>query len=289
MSFLDRVKACNQFDIADFIAFKTDGYAVGWLRPSIAELLISAPSVFMKAEDSIQFTPDLNSADRRTAALASVAEGWVDQGHLPRLRGEIYPVRLTWLAPDLFRLDRTLAPFFGVRAYGVHLNGYVERDKELYLWLGRRSADAFVEPGKLDNIVAGGQSAHLTITENLVKECAEEASIPSTLVKLARPTGTVSYCFDGDRGLKPDTLFCFDLELPDDFQPVNQDGEIEDFRLMALGEALAQIKKGENFKFNVALVILDFAIRHGVMSPDGEPDYEAILRGLHALPPSALA
>ena len=289
MSFLDRVEACNRFDIANFIAFKTDGQTVGWLRPSIVQLLTSAPSVFIEAEDSVQFTSDLNSADLRTTALASVAEGWVAHGHLPELRGEMYPVRTTWLSPDLFRLDRTLAPFFGVRAYGVHLNGYVKRENKIYLWIGRRSADAYVEPGKFDNMVAGGQPASLSVVENLIKECAEEANIPSALARMARSTGTVTYCYDSDRGLKPHTLFCFDLELPEDFLPVNQDGEIEDFRLMALDDALAEIANSENFKFNVALVILDFAIRHGVLSADREPDFEAILRGLHAPPPSALA
>ena len=57
MSFLDRVEACNRFDIANFIAFSTDGHIVGWLRPSIAELLASAPSIFIKAEDGL-YTDD---------------------------------------------------------------------------------------------------------------------------------------------------------------------------------------------------------------------------------------
>ena len=288
MSFLDRVTACNRYDIADFVAFKTDGATVGWVRPSMAELMASTASLFVRQDDSIKFASDLNTADSRTAALASQAENWVAQGHVASLRGEIYSARKAWSTPDLFRLDRGLVPYFGIRAYGIHVNGYVRRNDDLFLWIGTRNSQSRIAPGKFDNIVAGGQPAHLTIHENLIKECKEEADIPSALAAQARATGTVTYCFDSERGLKPDTLFCFDLEVPDDFEPANQDGEIENFRLMSVKEALNEIKTGEAFKFNVALVILDFAIRHGVLTPDGEPDYEAILRGLHAPPPSAL-
>jgi len=49
---------------------------------------------------------------------------------------------------------------------------------------------------------------------------------------------------------------------------------------MPIQEALELIRPGDAFKFNVSLVILDFAIRHGILSPDSEPDYEAISGGL---------
>ena len=99
----------------------------------------------------------------------------------------------------------------------------------------------------------------------------------------------MSYCFGGDDGLQADTLFCFDLEVPDDFEPVNQDGEVTAFKLMPLREALALIEQGESFKFNVSLVILDFAIRRGALTPDTDSDFEAILAGLHAPFPSLKA
>jgi hypothetical protein len=75
-------------------------------------------------------------------------------------------------------------------------------------------------------------------------------------------------------------LFCYDLAVPKEFEPHNQDGEIADFQLMPIQEALELIRPGDAFKFNVSLVILDFAIRHGILSPDSEPDYEAISGGL---------
>ena len=43
------------------------------------------------------------------------------------------------------------------QAYGVHINGYVETDAGLELWVARRSKNKPTWPGKLDHIVAGGQ------------------------------------------------------------------------------------------------------------------------------------
>lgn len=59
----------------------------------------------------------------------------------------------------------------------------------------------------------------LSCQENVVKECGEEASIPPELAAKAIPTGVVSYTADQPEGCKRDVLFCYDLELPEDFQP----------------------------------------------------------------------
>ena len=42
---------------------------------------------------------------------------------------------------------------------------------------------------------------------------------------------------------------------------------------------LARIRDTGDFKFNVDLVIIDFAIRHGLIAPD-DPDYQEICEGL---------
>lgn len=286
MSFLDRVTACNTYDLTSYIPFTVNGLVVGWVRTRFAELLADHPAVFAMQDQAMKFSDDLDTPKARTDALAKSASQWVDLGLVRKLRREMYPARLSWSAPDLFQIDRALVPFFGIRAYGVHLNGFIRRPDGIHLWVGKRSADRLIEPGKLDNLVAGGQPAALSIFDNLIKECEEEACLPYDTARTAVPVGTVQYCFESESGLKPDTLFCFDLELPEDFTPVNQDGEIASFDLMPVREALALIEQGDSFKFNVSLVILDFAIRHGLLTADSNPDYEAILAGLHAPQPT---
>ena len=80
--------------------------------------------------------------------------------------------------------------------------------------------------------------------------------------------------------LKPDVIFVYDLELPADFEPRNTDGEIEEFHLWSLDEAMATTRDSRDFKFNCALVNIDFFLRHGALDPDGEPDYLEIAKGL---------
>lgn len=62
--------------------------------------------------------------------------------------------------------------------------------------------------------------------ECVIKECGEEASIPSDLAAAARPVGIVSYVQNYQGCCKRDVLFCYDLELPAEFVPEPDDGEV---------------------------------------------------------------
>ena len=104
-------------------------------------------------------------------------------------------------------------------------------DGALAMWIGRRARDKATFPGMLDNLVAGGQPIGMSLMDNLVKECGEEAGIPPALAGQAVAAGEVGYCAEIDGALKPDTMFCYDLELPADFIPVNTDGSAGGVRL----------------------------------------------------------
>jgi 8-oxo-dGTP pyrophosphatase MutT (NUDIX family) len=66
----------------------------------------------------------------------------------------------------------------------------------------------------------------LSCSANVIKECWEEAGVPNKLAAAATAVGFVSYVSMSDEGLKPDVLFCYDLQLPEDFVPQPQDGEV---------------------------------------------------------------
>jgi hypothetical protein len=42
------------------------------------------------------------------------------------------------------------------QAYGVHMNGYVNKEGQKFLWIGKRSDVKQTYPGMLDHLVAGG-------------------------------------------------------------------------------------------------------------------------------------
>ena len=147
------------------------------------------------------------------------------------------------------------------------------------MWVGRRSPDKTVAPGKLDNLVAGGIGNGHGVIETLVKEGEEEASVPPVLMARAAPVGAISYRMENELGIRDDVLFTYDLEIPVDFAPKNRDGEFVDFALMPAREVLDRIRSTADFKFNVNLVILDFAVRHGILPPD-DPEYLDVATGL---------
>ncbi|MBB4284836.1 NUDIX hydrolase [Roseospira goensis] len=290
MGYLDRIRAVNRHDMSGFRPLFVAGREVGWVRHAVAERLArspgtpGAPGAFEVGPFGVALRSSLTTPAARTAAVAAAFEELEAANLAPPRRGERYAVTAGWGEAPLFELDRAHVPVLGVPAFGVHLNGYVVDETGLRLWVAERATDRAVAPGKLDNMVAGGQPAGLGLMENLVKECAEEAGMPDELARRARPAGLVSYCLETEAGLKPDTLFVYDLEVPADFRPVNTDGEIARFTLWPVDRVLETVRDTDAFKFNVPLVILDFAIRHGVLTPEADPDYTALVLGLRRDP-----
>ena len=280
MSFLDRIAACNNADLSRYRPFYVAGQRVGWVGEAVAERLRDFPELFTVLVDSATLNPDIDGFEARSVAVEGALRTLHADGVIPGWRDEPYPVATSFAAAPLMRIERAAVPLFGVRAYGVHMNGFVGDGAAVQMWIGHRAIDKPTYPGKLDNMVAGGQPMGIGLMANLVKEAAEEAAIPEDIARRARPVGAISYCAETAAGLKPDVQFCYDLELPADFTPRNTDGEIASFELMPIDEVLRIVAETTEFKFNCNLVIIDFAIRHGLIPPD-HPDYLDILTSLH--------
>jgi len=279
MPLLRHVRACNAHDPSRYVPFRIAGRPVGRLRDDVVRVLAGAPELRAGGVGGFDLVADADGVDGHSAALARLADRLVASGHVPKLRGEDYAVLGRWGEEALAKVDRGAVPALGLPSFGVHVNGIVRRPDGLHVWIGRRSADRGVAPGRLDNLVAGGQPHGLTLAGNLRKEGEEEAGLDAATMDRAVPVGVVSYAMEDETGLRRDTLFLFDLELPDGVHPVNRDGEVDHFALMPAREVLERVRTTDDFKFNVNLVVLDLLIRHGVIGPD-EPDYAEICAGL---------
>ena len=280
MSYLDRIRICQVFNPDDYRPFRVDGGRVGWLRPALAEALGRHPDIFHVFANAVELAPDIVGFAGRSRAVAHVVRSLVEDGILDDWRDEAYAVGVRFAEP-LFTIDRGAVPPLGVRGYGVHLNGYVRRGEEIHMWIGRRSPTKRMAPNKLDQLVAGGQPAGLTPRENLIKEAGEEASIPREMVEKARPVGAITYCTEREDGLRNDVLFVYDLEIPEGFEPDNTDGELSGFELLPIGAVMELVRTTEEFKFNCALVVIDFLIRHGLIAPE-HPEYLDLIAGLRS-------
>jgi len=283
MSLLDRIRHCQRREPAGFRRFVVAGAPVGWVAHRLADRLRGFPAVFGVAADAVTVDESLDSFDRRSGAVADVLARLRDEGWFPGWRSEDFAVATSFRAPPLLRIERGAARAFGIRAYCVQLNGITERDGRAQMWIARRALSKPVGPGKLDQIVGGGLPIGMSVRDNLVKECAEEASIPAELAGRATSAGAVAYWRqDGDIS-DDEVLFNYDLHLPADFTPVNADGEVAGFELWPLDRVKQALADGDDFLFDVALSLIDFLLRHGLVTPE-DPGYVEIAEGLWSAP-----
>lgn len=216
----------------------------------------------------------------REKGVFRLLDGW---------RGELYPI-YGERREVLMSLERSAAPLLGIVAYGVHMTAYVKDGggAGMKIWTPKRAMTKQTYPGMMDNTVAGGLATGERPIDCLVREAQEEASLPETIVRQnARSCGTVTYFHlrderaGGETGLcQPECQYAYDLELPASVIPVPDDNEAEDYRLLDVEEIRTALAEGK-FKPNCAMLLIDFLVRHGILTPENEPDYIEIVSRLH--------
>jgi 8-oxo-dGTP pyrophosphatase MutT (NUDIX family) len=203
--------------------------------------------------------------DAKVGALAA-------EGRIPGWRNETYAIRNAFDAAPLAFIERAASRFFGTMTYAVHLNGIVEyagfaSTRAPQLWIARRSDTKATDPGMLDNVVAGGIGWGFGIEATLVKECWEEAGIAAELASQARPGRTVLVLQSLPEGTQAEQIFVYDLALPADFVPHNQDGEVGEHRLARIDEAARWIEEGK-MTVDASLATLDLLLRRQWIDED---------------------
>ena len=311
---LDLINTCDTFpyyatDPAAYTAYTSNYYhlllppphtrSLGLLLPSVASIFANIPGWDLDDDAKTLILTAGHDCRSRSDAVAATVMAMRATGHFEILtkgwRGELYPV-YDEEGAIAFEIERAASSLFGVVTYGCHMTVYVRR-KELSedgedvikIWVPRRARTKSTYPGMLDNSVAGGIAAGESPRESLVREAAEEATLPQVLVReKARAAGTVSYFHVRDeragvgetRLLQPECQYVYDLEVDDDVVLKPGDDEVEGFELMSVEKVKDALARGE-FKPNCALVLLDFFVRHGVLSAESESDYVEIVGRLH--------
>jgi isopentenyldiphosphate isomerase len=207
-----------------------------------------------------------------------------DDGVIKGWRDELYPVADSFYDEPVFLMERAAVPLLGVLEYGVHVNGLVQASEGPRMWIARRSRTKSKYPGMLDHLVAGGQPAGLSLMENVIKECGEEAGVPEDLARAGiQSTGAISYeSWDPKSSrISRAVLFNYDLYLPSEFKPTAVDGEVEEFFLWTIEDVKKSMALdfSDPIKPNCYVVIIDYLLRMGHVSPD-TPGYLDVLREL---------
>ncbi|EDU42109.1 thiamine pyrophosphokinase [Pyrenophora tritici-repentis] len=301
---LDLVNQCDSFPYADvnsesylasintYYQLRVSGhnYALGYMLPSVVEVFRGVPNWEVDDDARILYLTGGSNADERSKVVETTLLAMRETGHfkvLDKWRAELYAV----YGKDkelLFNVERSASALFGVVTYGVHLTAFTRKNGELKVWTPRRAKTKQTYGGMLDNAVAGGIASGESPFESLVRECGEEASLPEELVRPnAKACGTVTYWYIRDERaggetnlMQPEVQYIYDLELPEGTIPKPGDDEVDEFYLWSVEEVQEAMRKGE-FKPNCALVVLDFLVRHGILTTENERDYIEIVSRLH--------
>ncbi|MDR5876917.1 DUF4743 domain-containing protein [Caballeronia sp. LZ032] len=265
---LPAIHAARRFDAAAHAPFLIGAERVGWIRHADVAALRRWPEVFQFDAASVRLQPTLADVNSRSAALGAVIGALYAEGKIPGWRDETYAIRNDFDAAPLAFIERAASRFFGTMTYAVHLNGIVKcADRAPELWIARRSDTKATDPGMLDNVVAGGIGWGLGLMPTLVKECWEEAGMSAKLAQTAEPGRTLHVLQSLPEGTQAEQIFVYDLLLPPDFAPRNQDGEVGEHRLARIGEVARWIEEGA-FTVDASLATLDCMLRRQWIDED---------------------
>lgn len=294
---LNRVRQNDCAGKAPARVFQVGQQPMGHVLPVVANLLTQYPSVFDVSDTAVTLldNPEWRELSRDTRVFArsrvveEVLQSLAASQEVPALQGwrnEPFAVRRDFYSPPELIIERAAGVLFGAPAYGVFLNGYTcegesdsNTNKPTHVWVGRRSSTKATWPSRLDSLAAGGLAAGMLPRQAMVQECQEEAGIDGEeLLEGIQAVSAVSYTgYNEDKwGLKRDVLFCFDLQLPTEFEPLPVDGEMESFEKMSIGAILESLQQpicedddsDNEWKPNVGVVLIDFLVRHGAIDAD---------------------
>ena len=208
---------------------------------------------------------DSGSWDEMARLLAQTARGWHDGGLFGGWRNEDFDICDSG-GTALFALERAAFHPLGLHSKAVHINGLCRSADGWRFLIARRSPHKAVDPGKLDNLTGGGIAAGETPEAAMRREGREEAGLPPELLDTAAPAGRIISLHAVKRGLHRESLYLYDIILPDGFTPQNQDGEVSAFAAMDAHAVADAVIRGEMTN-DAALVTLDLFRRCGLLSP----------------------
>ncbi|CAH0026187.1 unnamed protein product [Clonostachys rhizophaga] len=266
---------------------------LGYILPFVLRILRDFPGWSVDEEQRTVVLESGQTVEERSAAIRTTILAMYEKGCFSILKGwrdETFPV-FGANHEVVLHIERCACPLFGVVTYGVHVIAYVPApadDGAMKIWISRRARSKQTFGGMLDSTAAGGVASGETPLSTVLHECGEEASLPSDLVRRdAKAIGAITHFYVRDRRsggevglLQPECQYVYELPVPADLVCKPNDNEVEAFQLLTVGDIMAALARRE-FKPNSALVMLDFMIRHGVVTSENEKDYLEIMARLH--------
>ena len=189
-----------------------------------------------------------------TASLAAIANGLRAAQMALTWRDEQLAVRDA-SGHLLGSVERAVVRPLGIPTHAVHLIGYTPSGRH---WVQQRSLTKANDPGLWDTLMGGMVPASDSVQQALERETWEEAGLRLQQLRDVVRGGQVSTRCPSDAspwGYVVETIDWYQCVVPDGVVPVNQDGEVAQFRLMAPADLRERLLAGD-FTLEAALVIL---------------------------------
>jgi 8-oxo-dGTP pyrophosphatase MutT (NUDIX family) len=272
MNLKDVYNYFNSFTKDQTILFYIENYLCGYILPSFVDTILTYfPKDFYQKNNSLFLHDKYNTFDNRSLFFKELSQILNEKGIID-IRNEDMLVPSIVCNKALCKIDRALTNYLGTKSDGIHINAYVEKNGEKYLWISRRSKN-ILDPLQYDNLVAGGVSHGFSIFDTVLKEAEEEAGIPRELAIKSLYKNNFSYIIKRYFGIRNDAVYIFDLQLPENFIPIKQDEEIEDIHLLPLKDVYNLIKNGKDFKFNSMIVTAYFLLENSNLLSSEDKNY----------------
>jgi len=188
-----------------------------------------------------------------TAALGALALALRDAGLAHAWRDEQLAVTDAQ-GSRIASVERAVVRVLGIPTTAVHLIGQAEDGR---FWVQQRALNKSNDPGLWDTLMGGMISGADTLASALARETWEEAGLRLEALRNTVRGGQVDIrrpCDDGHgAGYVIERIDWYHCTVPDGLLPVNQDGEVEQFVLMEVGEMIAKMHAGE-FTSEAALI-----------------------------------
>lgn len=248
----------QNFSPADYIPWWYAQQLMGWLPPARAQWLQQHfAQDFLPDRDGLRCTA--TNRIQLNALLQRVALALYEVGSIRHWRAETQTVRSS-SGVACGELERSAFRPLGLTSQAIHLNAYTANGE---FWIGRRAAHKPSEPNRLDTLVAGGMQEGESAWQTLRRESVEEAGLQAEVLANVQFAGTgLCQCAVKD-GLHRETVFIFDVCVPEDWRPSNQDGEVAAFYLYRPNQIIEAVLAGE-FGKDAGLITLDCLYRHQV-------------------------
>jgi len=234
-----------------WLALVLDGGRCGWVEPDTARRLAQAPSPFALHGSRLVLGPGHGDPQARSEALQHAARRLHAAGIVREWRSEQLDVR-TEDGRAIGTIERAACRALGIETRSVQLNAFRPDGSVV---AARRAAHKLSDPNRWDNLAGGMIAAGEQDDQALAREAWEEAGLRLAQLPLVRGSRLRVQRMVAE-GLMIETVQVFDVHLPADFVPANQDGEVAGFQTMPVESAVDAIERGD-FTLQASMAILD--------------------------------